>query len=69
MKEREGVCSSARTALQSPAQRGLATPDIGGFLQGREWEGRGEGKGGEGVRGNGMGVRGRGGCEGGGVVL
>ena len=68
MKGREGVCSSSRTELQSPTQRGLATPDIGGFLQGREWEGR-RGKGGEGVRGKGMGVRGRGGCEGGGVVL
>ena len=39
MKGREGVCSSARTALQPPGQGELATSDNGGFL---EREGRGE---------------------------
>ena len=40
------VCSSARTALRSPAQGGIATPDTGGFLEreGRGGEGRCEGE-------------------------
>ena len=69
MKGREGVCSSARTALQSPAQGrlALAMPDRGGFLEGERRGGKGrEGSGGRGKgRGGGREGGGRGGREGG----